>query len=360
MNAVDMYEVAVYIILNILASVMSLENSKLTTQHDLSPQRIVLHNINSSSSGIPLVILRENLKRHAICLPNATIQQQMRLSLIVCRQLGYDALQRFYSMQDSTFNNRGLLPSINCINRQADMEACLWKSPRKIACDTYLGVHCSRCNYEIEIADNTKKEIEFPAYMPCFPNVLCEWNIFNNHKRKKITVLEFKNNKNLNMESGNALSYKPGQIIEILWYDIATHQWSRIRESFFRFVNIGIIKIESSNITIKYFFVDCSFFDSTVKETEIIPSMAYYNEEYTLQTSGGASYFLPVLYCLLCVFVVGTFIFCLCFYVKRKRLTKSQPCYTLTYMPGINISFEDEEQCKGKLFLLLSSNVLQL
>ncbi|PNF40873.1 hypothetical protein B7P43_G15925 [Cryptotermes secundus] len=329
----------------VFRSVLMMEDGM--NYHESILQNVTLYRTDSSASEIPLLMLKTNSSTfEAICFRKSSVQQLTSLSLAICRTLGYVALQRAYSVDarllDGMNHSRGLLLDVNCITPELELQHCKWRYAKRVSCFLYLGVNCAECNHTVEITEGSEQEIVFPVHMPCSPHAYCDWNIHNNQIMKK-TVLEF-NKQNADPTVPVAsVSSNAAQMLEVHWFDIGNGTWTKIRGTFTRIANMGPIKIQSDRIMVRYFFVDCNFRDPTRIMEGNIAYLKYYNEEYTAHEAEAASYFMPLALCTFVATLMMLITCAWCYVRKRKQKMYSKHAFTMTYIPGLNITYEEDE-----------------
>ncbi|KAJ9596939.1 hypothetical protein L9F63_012064, partial [Diploptera punctata] len=209
-------------------------------------QSVSFLSVNSSSSGVPLFVLKMSVQKYPMCYPNSSKEQIIKLSLAICKQLGYDTLQRyvfkkkyiyiyhdFFPADVTVMNNlppgKGLLFNTNCSSYQLEQQFCHWRFDGKDICNNYLGVECAECNYEVEITGVKKREIPFPPYVSCFTNSRCQWNIINRHSKYKVIVLDFRKEYFQGSHSKTIHDEDDSGHIEVKWYNSNNKKWTALR-----------------------------------------------------------------------------------------------------------------------------------
>lgn len=331
----------------VFRSILTMEDSM--KYHESILKNVTLYRTDSSSSEIPLLMLKTDSSTfEAICFRKPAVQQLMSLSLAICRTLGYVALQRAHSIDahllDGMYHSRGLLLDVDCITPELELQHCKWQYVKRISCLLYLGVKCAECNHTVKITEDSEQEIVFPVHMPCSPHAHCDWNIRNSQIMKKM-VLEFNKQNTDPAVPITSVSSNAAQMLEVQWFDIGNGTWTKIRGTFTRIANMGPIKIQSDSVMVRYFFVDCHFHDHTrIMEGNVIASLKYYNEEYVVHEAEAVSYFIPLALCTLVVTFIMMLITCTwCYIRRRKQKMYSKHAFTMTYIPGLNITYEEDE-----------------
>ncbi|PSN50040.1 hypothetical protein C0J52_04208 [Blattella germanica] len=123
-------------------------------------------------------------------------------------------------------STRGFLFNADCNDHQLEQGFCPWKYFGMFDCEELLAVECAECNYVHHTADEELQEISIPAYVSCFTNTRCQWDIVNKHPRQKKIVLEFWKESANSSNGGNSSS---DQVLEVRWLNLKLNNWALLQ-----------------------------------------------------------------------------------------------------------------------------------